>query len=714
MEMPKRALTGGEVDPDLWHASDLNPVRVAAARVSNMIVRQRGGVERTPGTEHLALAKTAARVRLGTFSRSSQASYLMEYGPNYVRAYDADMVAGAAMVDEAATPYLAPDLIYLQWAQSNDVQWVFSGGPVKELIRSTLPSVAFDLLPAQIDNGPFLDQNGDKTHTIQASAVTGAAITLTSSAALFEPNHVGAVFRLEEGDIGIADLWLPGKPVVLNVQKRFNGRTYRCAVPGTTTVYPPEHEGGTRDDGDTVEWEYLHSGFGIVKITGYTSPTVATATVTKQLPAQVVAGTSWRWSEGAFSEVRGYPVTGGLFKNALWMAGSEFEPYQVWKSAIDGFNDFEPGVFDDSALTRALVDGSTEAVRWFCPSAKVAVFGTDGPEWVARPDTNGDTVRINNLITESVTNEGSSEIPGIALGNTVVFTDASRRRLVGISYDIRREGWAPVDLSLLASHMLGQGVIETAWQRNPWPIFWCLLEDGTLAGLTYQPDQEVQAWHRHDAGDPIESIAVLKVEGGRRETLFMAVRRDGAVHLERMFDRHRPEIGQGVTAARYLHAAKTYTLGAPETVFTGLDHLEGRVVIALVDGKSHPPVTVTGGEVTLNFAGQNVVIGLRYMSEYETLPFDMGMPDLAQTPKNKRVSDLAIAFRASMGGQVFMNGKVQDVFQLGATPLDSAPALFDGVKTIFPPGSGDSGQIAYRNDTAWPATLTAIFPEYEV
>lgn len=712
MEAPKRALTGGEIDPDLWHASDLNPVRLAAAEVRNFIVRQRGGVERTPGTEHLTTAKTTARVRLVPFSRSSEASYLLEFGPGYVRAYDADMAPGAAMIDEAVTPYVAGDLPFLQWAQSNDVQWLFSGRPLKELRRDASGPVSFDLFDAQIDNGPFLDMNGDKTLTLKASAATGAGITLTASAALFKPAHVGSVWRLEEGETGIAPLWLPGQAVTVSWERRFNGRTYRVAVAGTTTSYPPEHEAGTRDDGGAVQWEYLHSGFGIVKITGYTSPTVVTATVLKRLPNQVVSGTTWRWQAGAFSDDCGYPIAGALFKNALWLAGTAREPYRLWKSAIDGFNDFEPGTFDDSALSRDLADGATEAIRWLVPGKTLAI-GTDGPEWLARPDTDGDTVRTNNLITEPATNEGSSEVPGLAIGSRTVFSDAGRRRLIAISYDIRSSAWLPQELSLLANHILGPGVIETCYQRNPWPIIWCLLENGTLAGLTYLPEQDVLAWHRHDFGDPVESMAVLKVEGGRRESLFLAVRRAGAVHIERMFDRHRPEAGQGIAAARYLQAAKVYTLGSPATVFTGLGHLEGRQVIALVDGNSHPPMTVTGGAVTLNFPGSNVVIGLRYMSRYQTLPFDMGMPDLAQTPKNKRVTDLAIAFRASMGGVVTMAGKVQDVFKLGNSPLDSAPPLFDGVKTVFPPGAENLAQLAYENDTAWPACMTAMFPEYE-
>ncbi len=711
---PKRSLVGGEIDPDLHDASDLEPARAGAATVKNFIVRDKGGIERTPGTEHIAAAKGADRVRLAGFVRSSSASYLAEYGPNYVRLRD---VADMSQFEEVATPYAQDDLVYLQFAQSADIQWVFSGKPLKELQRldDGGGGYTFQLVDALISNGPFMDLDYSETRTITPSATTGD-ITLTASADLFDAGHVGAFWRLQERDFSGVDKWGPGKAVSVNARIRYNGNVYRVSKAGTTSGIAPAHTEGIEKDGvgsSAVEFEYLHSGYGIVKITGFTSATVVSATVQTTLPDQIVSGGTAKWQEGSWSDYRGHPIAGALYKNALWAAASEAQPNVLWKSAIDGFDDFEPGTEDDRALSRGLFDGSTEAVRWLSPGASLAI-GTDGPEWVARPEDAGDTVRVNNLFTEITTNIGASDIPGITVSGRLVFAETSRRRLMSIKYDLRREGWEPEDLSLLAAHLLGVGVLELVYQRNPWPIFWCLLEDGTLAGLTFLPDQNVLAWHRHDFGDPVESIAVLPVDSGRRETLFLAVRRNGQVNIERMFDRFRPEVGQKIEDARYLTAAKTYTQDPAQDTFAGLDHLEGRQVIALVDGRSHPPVTVTGGQVTLQFAGSNVVIGLPYQSRFKTLPFDMGLPDEDQRSRNKRISDLAIGFKSSLGGQVLMNDLPANVFELGATPLGSAPALFTGVRNVSPPGADDSGQLEYVNETAWPATILSIFPEYEV
>lgn len=711
MEAPKRALAGGEIDPDLWDAADLNPIRTAAAKVRNFIVRARGGVERTPGTEFFTMAKTDARIRLVPFKRAGGAGYLLEYGPNYLRVHDGDALPDAALVADIVAPFAADDLPFLQSVQSGDVQWLFSGLQVRELRRSLEP-VSFALVAADIRNGPFLDQNTNTGLTLTASGETGA-VTLTASAALFQSGHVGAYFRLDEPlDVDTKE-WTAGKPVAVDDLRRFDRNTYRAATAGTTSVYPPEHEEGTRDDGEGVSWAYRHSGFGIVKVTAFTNATTVTATVIKRLPASTVSGATSRWREGAWSGVRGYPAAGAMYKNSLWAAASEHEPFQLWKSAIDGFNDFEPGTEDDSALTRALADGSTTTIRWMTPG-KVLAIGTDGPEWVARPDSENDTVRVRNLVTETATDEGSSDVPGISVAGSTVFLDASRRRLVSMDYDFRREHWAARDLSLLAPHILGVSAVEMVYQRNPWPIFWLLLADGKVAGVTYLPDQDILAWHVHDFGDSVESLAVLAVEGGQRETLFMAVRRNGSMCIERMFDRHRPEIGQKIADSRYLMSAKVYDAAEPATVFAGLEHLEGREVIALVDGNSHPPLTVIGGAVTLNFGGRSVVIGLPVESVYDTLPFDYGMPDEAQRHKTKRMSDLALSFSNTMGGVVQIGTKVQDVFKLGGAPLDAAPALFTGVRKVYPPGSDDKGQLSYRNATAWPATITAIYPEYEV
>jgi len=739
----KRSLIGGEIDPDLHHASDLIPVRIGAAICENFIVRAHGGVERTPGTEHLAIAKGSGKVRLGMFKRASSAAYLAEYTDGTLRLRSSDIAPGDPAFDEIDTPWGAAALDGLQFTQSNNVQWIFSGSPLMELQRYDGGSGwVFELVASEIENGPFLDANTDKEYRLTVTGelvvhpplidgdppVLGPdmelekadSITLTATDDLFLAGHVGAFFRIEEEDYSAVPRWEAGSAITAGQRVRFNTNVYEAVNDGNTSGNAPTHTIGNETDGTgikdatPVEFKYLHPGYGIVKITAVTSPTEATAEIlSDRLPDSTTAGT-WRWSEGAWSDVNGYPAVGALYKDALWAAASTAEPFKLWKSAIEGFSDFEPGVNDDNALTRGLYGAQTEAIRWLAPAAYMAI-GTDGPEWVARPDQKGDTVRVSNLITEEATDQGSSDIPGIVISGTTIFVDASRRSLLGMRYDYRNDAWVPRDLSLLARHILGQGVVQIAYQRNPWPLIWCLLEDGTLGALTYQPDQEVLAWHRHDFGDPVESIAVLPVEDGQRETLFLAVRRKpDETHIERMVDRFRPERGASIADAQYLFGAVAYDLPEAQATFSGLDHLEGREVIALIDGNSHPPIIVTGGAVTLNFAGKKVFIGLRYKSRYQTLPFDFGQPEDFQSGRPKRIADLLMAFRATLGGVIRMGKRAERVFKLGAAPLDQAPPLYTGVRRINPPASEDTGQLEYVTEEAWPATIVAIFPEYEV
>lgn len=710
VEAPRRALTGGEIDPDLYYATDIAQVRAGAAKCRNFIVRPKGGVERLAGTEFLGEAKTSARVRLGRFHRSSGITYLAEYGPGYVRLYPADMVAGDAHVSDLGTPYQAGDLLNLQWVQSKDVQWIFSGLKVKELRRTGASS--FALANARINDGPFLDQSYLEDREITASAVTGGAITLTASDDIWQAEHVGALWRLHERNYASVPRWKTSSSLNVGDTVRYNGNVYEVTGAGTTSPTPPDHTSGTVTDGKNgPKFKYLHSGFGLVKITGYTNAKKVTAEVISQLPVDLLTG-SQRWQEGAWSDVQGYPICGALWKRSLWAGGTIGQPDHIWKSAIEDFKDWSPGTRDDSAITRACPDGETETIRWMAPG-KTMTLGTDGPEWVARPQSTGDTVRPNNLVTEPTTNQGSSDVPGLSIGRATVFPDASRRRLILTQPVYRTEDWEERDLSLLASHLLGAGIIETAYQRTPWPVLWCLLQDGKVAAVTYLADQELVAWHLHDFGDPVESLTVLAVDGGKREALFLAVRRGDKVCLERMFDRFRPEAGDTVVDAKFLFSAKVYD-GAPATVFAGLDHLEGREVVALVDGNQHPAVTVTGGQVTLTYEGSTVLIGLPVRGRYAVGPFDRGLLEEADARGPTRLVDVSFAFQNTMGGDLVVAGVSEPVFRLGDANLDETISLVTDVVKVASPATEDTGQFEYVTSDAWPATITAIFPEHEV
>jgi hypothetical protein len=85
--------------------------------------------------------------------------------------------------------------------------------------------------------------------------------------------------------------------------------------------------------------------------------------------------------------------------------------------------------------------------------------------------------------------------------------------------------------------------------------------------------------------------------------------------------------------------------------FTGLAHLEGKVVSVLADGNVAPQQVVTGGAITIPDPSAIVHIGLPYRSLAETLPINIaGQETLLDKPV--QVASVSLLLKDSRGGKV--------------------------------------------------------------
>jgi len=213
---------------------------------------------------------------------------------------------------QVVTPYTEDDVDGIRVTQSADVMTVMHRDyPQYDLARTSATSFTFT--EAEFEDGPFLDINPDEARTVYASAVSGS-VTLTADSNIFNANHVGALFYMEEKDLRRVPPWepsklinVPGNSETYGLLRRSDGKTYSCLTRAysqsiATGSVKPTHEEGVAPDGDGkrvsgladrtgVTWQYLHSGYGILRITAYTSPTQVTATVLSRLPDSVVGGT---------------------------------------------------------------------------------------------------------------------------------------------------------------------------------------------------------------------------------------------------------------------------------------------------------------------------------------------------------------------------------------------------------------------------------------
>lgn len=128
----------------------------------------------------------------------------------------------------------------------------------------------------------------------------------------------------------------------------------------------------------------------------------------------------------------------------------------------------------------------------------------------------------------------------------------------------------------------------------------------------------------------------------------------------------------------------TCTIERVTKVVSGLDHLEGETVTALVDGGAGGSYTVSGGSITLDNYGQHVRVGLDYDSKLETLPFAAGNGDLDF--QTLTVSDVGLRFVQTLGGYLERpNGTLQVIaYRTPTMPMGSPPTLYNDILRIQP------------------------------
>lgn len=94
-----------------------------------------------------------------------------------------------------------------------------------------------------------------------------------------------------------------------------------------------------------------------------------------------------------------------------------------------------------------------------------------------------------------------------------------------------------------------------------------------------------------------------------------------------------------------------WSIAVPVTAVSGLNHLEGMTVAILADGSVMPNQTVSSGAVTLTNAASQIVIGLPYICQAQTLYIDHQEPNTVQT-RRKDISSVGLRVSATRGLEI--------------------------------------------------------------
>jgi hypothetical protein len=718
------SFNSGELSPLMAGRSDIAKYASGCALLQNFIPRVQGPITRRAGSHFAAELKDSTdRCWLVRFEFSATQAWVLEFGDLYVRFYTnrGQVESAPSTPYEIVSPYAIADLtnadgtFALKIVQSGDVLYIANQKRTyapRKLTRLGATNWVFsEYQPAQ---GPLLEMNGGAT-TIYASGSTGS-VTLTASAALFAASDVGRLVRIAVQN-QLAKPWETDKAYSINDLVRYDGKTYKALNAKDSGTFPPIHEQGTAFDGqDGVQWEYQDSGYGMARITAFTSSTQVTASVVtdtptglKQLPADVVGSgnATKRWNLGAWSATTEYPASVTFWRDRLWWAGRQ----RIWGSVPNDFENMAGDFFGqttlDCAVWAQLQAEDVNEVLWLAGDTTL-VIGTPGGEFVGREITTTDALGPSNFKIERHGKRRCRAVQPLAIGQTLCFVQRAGRRLMSMAYRLENDRFSSTDLAVLSDRMTRDGIIDMAWQAEQFSVIWCALSTGKLIGFTYDQDQDVTGWHRQPLGGSgiVESVVTIPSPDGLGEDLWLIVRRTINGSTKRYVEWigrpwEGPDTdGSGGDAqedAFYVDSGLTYD-GVPNDVMSGLGHLEGQTVQILADGAAHPDRVVASGSVTLNAEYSVVHIGLACPARMISNDLEAGGSAGTSLGKAAKIYRVAVRFLDTLGGFV---GKPSETFAYDPTtleeidfrvpndPMNQAPPIQSGVRDVTFPGDWD-------------------------
>ena len=693
----QNVLNGGEISPLLRGRVDQPRYNTGAREMLNMVPMPQGGATRRPGTRYLGTAKSQTS-RLIPFVFSETQGRILEFGDKTMRVWlpDGRLVSSGSEPYVVSTPFAASDLRAVRFAQSADVVYfVHPSYPPCKLSRYSdndwrwatltfMPSIAAPQQPAlQIldkradDDKPKNPSMTDYSYLVTAIDGETGEESSASPAATIEAEALNSV------DYHIRITW----PAVSGASEY---RIYKKK----TGVFGFIGR-GSKDDTitETTTLQY------------YDDKNIGADT--EDTPIE---------HKNPFDGSGNYPSQVFFHQQRLGFAATANRPITIWLSRTGDFESMASSVppKDDDAIEVTLAATQANRIVWLQPDRNALAFGTEGSEWTLQSSEGVVLTPSTVSFQLQTTNGGEGTVSALSVGGGVLYVQRGSGAVREFAYNYSADKYLGQDLTLLARHIIkDRDITAWAYQQEPCSTLWCVLSDGTFAGLTYMKEQDVIGWHRHTTDGSILDVAVIP--GTPDDQVWFLVRRTAGVFIERLesfFD------SDNLDDAFFLDSALHYSGEAADT-FSGLGHLSGRTVQVFADGGTIDGLTVSaGGKLKLKSPAKSVHIGLPYTSR--VIP---NLPEV-QTQQgwtlmhNRKISAVRVRTYRSMSFLAGIAGNLSPIVDrhIRGGAFSVRPFFSDGTDLNMETCGGWSSEspLVFEVSSATPLTILAIVTTMDI
>lgn len=444
-----------------------------------------------------------------------------------------------------------------------------------------------------------------------------------------------------------------------------------------------------------------------------------------------------------FDGADNYPAVVAYWQQRRVFANTNTNPNVVWASATGlpyNFNLSVP-LQDSDPVTFRLQSETVDEIRHVLSFSKLLEL-TEGGEWITEGDAAAGVLTPAGVNAHLASQTGVNALRPIKAGNRILFVQALGATLRELDSTVAYglSAFQGRDVGIFSTHLFdGHTIVDMAWQQELSHVAWLVRDDGVLLGLTYIPEQDLLAWHRHDTDGVVENVCVVP-EGGEHRVYAIVSRTidgDEVRYLERFASPFAADVAGD---AWFVDAALEYDgrdTDTPASSVSGLDHLEGRDVAIYAYGRVTSGVsdntgyvlanplrddlavkTVTDGAVALGASYLRVVVGLPFIADLETLDIDTASGPSAKTSKQlvNRVGMMVDHTRNVWAGGQPPTDDDDDPLELLdtlalSTDADVATLVTDYVEINTRGQWNTNGRMFLRSLDPTPMTVLSVVPQ---
>lgn len=485
----KPAFTAGELDPALWERTNLDKYRNGLATARSWIISKTGSILTRPGRQYFAKAKLQNRAVRIYYPPGG--GVILEWGHQYVRVY---LASTWVLIADVAHTFTEDDLPNIHFDTQGSYIYVFCAGKnVLKLNYATQAFIAqgliFALPPSPTAGG--VTQFGTPTGYFVDYAITfmykgeeSLPLYINNAAAGWKLPIAAGQTNLIQADLAPVSATTNWNPFI--TEMRVYRRPLGAGAYGYigSSVFFDQHTGSV---------EGLFTDIGVDPDYSHQPPSSLMIQNTASAPGTPI-------DPGAMLS-----NTGIVYGQRLIITDYVTDLQAIYAS--------QPG-FPDNFYRNYPLDAAS-ALKFKCGTSGYArvlrLLDSDG---LVAFTSAGIFLNQGELAPDNLQMAKKGKwiinpvVPPLSIPDGVIFLDSMTNGVRSLIWSFQVNAFSAPEVSIYSNHLFrSRSLVTWNFQQGAFPLLWVVFSDGTAASFTYDYNEQMQAWTRHDGVLPMESCA---------------------------------------------------------------------------------------------------------------------------------------------------------------------------------------------------------------